>query len=220
MAPCNGRRLYPGRAPFPARPPLRGIRLVALLLTALFALPATAAAQTEWNPAAAVSAYSAALNAHDLASALALFDEYGSATDTSGHHFEGQAGLTEFLMGSGFGSSTSHVTTVSLIVVANRAIWTYSCSCAAASTEVRMVMNHDKISVFAEMAPPAAPPRSPNAGDRLWLVGLGLVAAALAGGLLFGLRRGRSAAVPRRASQGRLLAALHAWRRGGLVGPG
>src|SRR5438105_14179106 len=109
-------------------------------------VPAVAA--DEQGPGAAVMAYSAALNSHDLATALALFDQYGSATDARGRHFEGRAGLTEFLIGSGCDTPDAHITTEGLHVVANRAVWTYSCSCAAGSTEVRLVLNHDKISVF------------------------------------------------------------------------
>jgi hypothetical protein len=185
-----------------------------VLLFVLCAAPSTAAAQ-QWNPEAAVLAYSAALNAHDLDSALALFDEYGSATDGSGRHFEGRAGLTEFLLANGFGNSSSRVTTQGLQIVANRAVWTYACSCTAGSTEVRLVLNHNKISVFAVMPAPAAPVQKADAGILPWMVGLGLVAGALAGGLQFGLRRGRSVAAPPRPSQGRLLAALVAYRPGG-----
>ena len=46
-------------------------------------------------------------SAHDVNSALALFDANGSASDRSGHNYAGQAGLTEFLLNSGFGSLTS-----------------------------------------------------------------------------------------------------------------
>jgi len=172
----------------------------------LCAVPSTAAAQSGWDPAAAVSAYSAALNAHDLTSALALFDENGSADISSGRHFEGQAGLTEFLLSSGFGNPEARITTQSLIVVANRAIWTYTCSCADGSTDVRIVLNdHNKISVFAIMAPAAQPPRRADTGYP-WLVSLILAAGAVAVGL--GLWRGRQAAPAPRASQGRLLAGL------------
>jgi SnoaL-like domain len=187
---------------------MTGVRRVAaaLLLLVLCAAPPAVAAQA-WDPGATVLAYSAALNAHDLASALALFDENGSAGNSDGPHFEGQAGLTQFLLASGFGNPAARITTRSLIVVANRAIWTYTCSCADGSTEVRIVMNdHQKISVFAIMAPPAKPLPKVGAGVLPWLIGLGLVAAALAGGL--GLWRGRPVAPAPRASQGRLLAAL------------
>jgi hypothetical protein len=43
--------------------------------------------------------------------ALALFDQYGSATDSRGRHYEGQAGLTEFLLASGFNSPDAHIET-------------------------------------------------------------------------------------------------------------
>jgi hypothetical protein len=175
------------------------------LLCALSAAPLTAAAQV-WDPSVAISAYSAALDTHDLPAALALFDQYGSATDAAGHHFEGRAGLTEFLLNSGFASPDAKITTEGLLVVANRALWTYRCSCASGSTEVRLVLNHDKISVFAMMAPPASPLPKAGAGLLPWLAGLGLVAGALAGGV--GLWRGRCASVAPRQTEGRLLAAL------------
>jgi SnoaL-like protein len=181
---------------------------VALLLV-LCAMPSTVAAQVVWDPAAAVTAFSAAMNAHDMAAALALFDDNGSATDTSGRHFEGRAGLTAFLLGSGFGSPDASITTTKLIIAGNRAIWTFQCSCTAGGTEVRMVMlPTGKISVFAEMAPPGPPLRKADAGLLPWL--LGLLAGTVIGGLGFGLARTRPrgpAPIPR-ASQGRLLSAL------------
>src|SRR5712692_3127142 len=179
--------------------------VAAVLLGVLCALPVPAAAQV-WDPVAAVSAYSAALNAHDLPAALALFDQYGSATDAAGHHFEGRDGLTQFLLGSGFGSPDARITTEGLHVVANRAVWTYSCTCATGSTEVRLVLNHDKISVFAVIAPPAAALPKSSTGLLPWLAGLVLVAGALASG--FGLWRRHTASLAPRQRQGRLLAAL------------
>src|SRR5439155_24530000 len=131
-------------------------RSLALVVVVLCCVPPPVAEQ-ECDPTAAVTAYSAALNAHDLTAALALFDANGSATDVRGHNFGGQAGLTQFLLNSGFGSADARIATEHLHVVANRAIWTYNCSCAAGSTEVRLVLNHDKISVFAMIAPPSAP---------------------------------------------------------------
>lgn len=190
-------------------------RGVGVLLFVVWAVPATAAAQAAWDPGAAVAAYSAALNAHDLDRALALFDEYGSATDAAGHHFEGRAGLTEFLLAHGFGSPAASVTTEALHIVANRAVWRFTCSCAAGATEVRLVLNHDKISVFAVMAAPAPPVHRADAGILPWMVGCALIATAVAGGLHFGVRRGRSVAAIPRPSQGRLLAALGAYRAGG-----
>jgi ketosteroid isomerase-like protein len=181
---------------------------VALLL--LFVLPSNVLAQTaEWDPTGAVAAYSAALNAHDLEAALALFDDTGSATDASGHHFEGRPGLTEFLLGNGFGSPETHISTQNLHVVGNRAVWTYLCSCTAGPTEVRevrLVMSHNKISVFAEMPPPMAPVRRPDTRALPWLPLSALALAVLAAGL--GMRRGRTPAPARRATQGRLLAGL------------
>lgn len=191
-------RQYPRRSLF--------IGAMGLLLVVLCAAPESSAAQ-EWDPAAVVAAYSSALNAHDLPTALGLFDDNGSATDKLGHHFEGRAGLTQFLLGSGFGSPEAHITTDTLVVVANRAIWTYSCSCAEGRTDVRLVMmNGNKISVFAMLAAPAQPSRKTDAGVAPWLVGLAGVAGTVAGGL--SLSRGRPAAPAPRASQGRLLAGL------------
>lgn len=182
------------------------IATTALLLLVLCATPSRVGAQ-EWDPAPIISAYTAALNTHDLATALALFDENGSATDKFGHHFEGRAGLTEFLLRSGFGSPDARITTDAVRVVANRAIWTYSCSCVDGSTEVRLVMmNHSKISVFAIVAPPAPPLRKADVAVLPRLVGLGLVMGTLVGGL--SLWRRRSATPSPRASQGRLLAGL------------
>jgi hypothetical protein len=183
----------------------RFVLAIGALLGALTAVPLTVGAQV-WDPAVAVSAYSAALNTHDLPAALALFDQYGSATDAAGHHFEGRAGLTDFLVSSGFDSPDARITTEGLHVVGNRAVWTYRCSCATGSTEVRLVLNHDKISVFAVMAQPAAPQPRSSPGWLPWLAGLGLVAGALAG--LFGLWRGRPACPAPRQTQGHLLAAL------------
>jgi SnoaL-like domain len=185
----------------------RRAALAVLVLLVLCAAPASVAAQAHWDPGAVVLAYSAALNAHDLAGALTLFDENSSAGTNDGRHFEGQAGLTEFLLASGFGNPDARITTTNLVVVANRAIWTYTCSCAVGSTEVRIVMNdRQKISVFAIMAPPTKPLPMAHAAVLPWLIALGLLAAALAGGL--GLWRGRAVALAPRASQGRLLAGL------------
>jgi hypothetical protein len=188
----------------------------ALLLLVLGATAPRVLAQ-EWDPASAVAAYSAALNAHDLPAALALFDQYGSATDAAGHHYEGGAGLTEFLLASGFATPDAHITTQNLHVVANRAVWTYACSCATGSTQVRLVLNRARISVFAMMALPASPASRPSNGLLPWLVALGLVVAGLCGGI--GLRRRQSGALGPRVTQGRLLAALlhaRAERPGGL----
>jgi hypothetical protein len=177
------------------------------LVCVLAAMPSVAVAQV-WDPAAAIVAYSTALNVHDLPAALALFDEYGSATDAAGHHFEGPAGLTEFLLSSGFGNPDARIATEGLHVVGNRAVWTYSCSCAQGTTEVRVVMSHDKISVFAVMAPRAAPQPRADAGLLPWLAGLGAVvsALALAGGA--SLWRKHTPSMAPRQAQGHLLAAL------------
>jgi len=182
----------------------RWVAPLLVLLAALCGLPSTAAAQVS-DPAAAIAAYSAALNAHDLGAALALFDPNGSATDARGHNFRGRDGLTQFLLDSGFDSPDAHVTTQNVHVIANRAVWTYSCSCAAGSTEVRMVVNRDGISVFAIIAPPAARPEArPQTVLLPWVVGLGLVAVALA----WALTLVRPKPQPPRPGQGYLLAAL------------
>src|SRR4051812_29763019 len=131
----------------------RWIKRLGALLAALLVLvlggasPRTAAAQG-FDPASTVGAYAAALNAHNLAAGLALFDQNGSATDKAGRHFEGRDGLTAFLLESGFGSPDARVTTDHLRVLGNRALWTYTCSCATDTTEVRLVVNQDKITVF------------------------------------------------------------------------
>lgn len=187
-----------------------------LVLGVLGARPPAVAAQTD-DPAAGIFAYSAALNAHDVNSALALFDEYGSATDGSGRHFYGRAGLTEFLLGSGFGTPNASISTIALQVVANRAFWTYTCSCTDGSTQVRLVFNHNKISVFALQGPSAAPRvEAADAGILPWLVGLGLCVGVLAAALQFGWPRGRPGPAPRPA-QGRLLAGLRLYTAGGAA---
>jgi SnoaL-like domain len=182
----------------------RWVAPLLVLLVALCGLPSTAAAQAA-DPTAAIAAYSAALNAHDLGAALALFDPNGSATDARGRNFRGRDGLTQFLLGSGFASPDAHVTTENVHVIANRAVWTYTCSCTASSTEVRMVVNRDGISVFAIIPPPAARPVAGRQTVLLpWLVGLGVVAAALA----WALTLARPKPLPPRPRQGYLLAAL------------
>ncbi len=177
-----------------------------IFVCALAAMPSVAVAQI-WDPAAAISAYSAALNVHDLPAALALFDQYGSASDAAGHHFEGRAGLTEFLLISGFSSPDAHISTENLYVVANRAVWTYSCSCASGTTEVRLVMNREKISVFAVMPPRPLPQPRADTGLQPWLAALGAVMCALAGGAGLWRRHSASPVAPRQA-QGHLLAGL------------
>jgi hypothetical protein len=185
-----------------------GLLLAALLFVVIWATPAEVGAQP-WDPAATITVYSAALNAHDVAAALDLFDQYGSATDAQGHHFEGRDGLTTFLLANGFGDSDVHVSTENIHVVANRAVWTYTCSCAAVSTDVRIVLNHDKISVFAVIPPASTSPRvaSRAGGPQLaWLLGLVGVMAAFF--VVVGLRRDHSPPPPRSSARGRLLVAL------------
>jgi SnoaL-like domain len=173
-----------------------------------------ALATPDWDPSAAIAAYSAALNAHDLPAALALFDDTGSATDIRGRHFEGHAGLTEFLLANGFGQAEARLETERVHIVANRAVWTYSCSCAPGSTEVRMVTNHNKITVFAVVAPPSGPIRRVEPAGlpwRTWLPGLGVLGLGLLGCSVRLGRRRRSDAAPRR---GGLLSALALARSG------
>jgi hypothetical protein len=138
---------------------MRRFAIALVVATLCASLPAVATAD-ETGPAAAIGAYAAALNAHDLPAALALFDQYGSATDIHGHHFEGAVGLTQFLEQSGFHDPNTRITTQNVHVVANRAVWTYSCTCAPEPTEVRLVVNRDRISVFAIQAPPASVSRA------------------------------------------------------------
>jgi hypothetical protein len=193
----------------------RGLEVAALVALLMVCVPRSVAAQSApvWDPVAAVTAYSTALNAQDLPAALALFDRNGSATDASGHHFEGHGGLTAFLLGSGFSTPATRITTEKLHVAGNRAVWTYTCSCATDPIDVRLVMNRDKISVFYIVAPPAPPQPQPGLSWLPWLVGVGLLAVGLAGAL--GLRRRQAAEdlAPPQADQGRLLAALLQARR-------
>jgi hypothetical protein len=185
-------------------------RLCALLLLIallLLAGPATAAAQAS-DPAEIISAYSAALNEHDPTAALDLFDEIGSATDVAGHHFEGREGLNEFLLANGFGTPNVHIATTNIHVVANRAVWTYMCTCSAATIEARVVTNRGKIVVFAIIPPPppaAAQSRMFSTAEIWWTLG-GLLIVLLI--VRFGLNHLRPEAPPPRREHGRLLAAL------------
>jgi hypothetical protein len=184
---------------------------LSLLVVLLLAAPTALA--NGWDPAAIVSAYTAALTNGDVDSALALFDDNGSASDLAGRTYSGRDGLRAFLTSNGFGAH-SGLSTDRLVVVANRAIWDYTCSCASRPTEVRIVLNdQDKISVFA-MFPSHAPPARSGASLPVWLFGLPLMAAAAAG---LGWRK-RVSVPPSapRAAQGRLIAALReAHARGG-----
>jgi hypothetical protein len=186
---------------------------VALLVWVLGAAYPTGASAQGFDPASTVGAYAAALNAHNLDAGLALFDQNGSATDATGHHFEGRAGLTAFLLESGFGTPTARVTTDHLRVLGNRALWTYTCSCATGTAEVRLVVNQDKITVFFMSRPSTAAAASsstrvgaPESGlpRRVVEVGLGLAVVAI----VVGVRRRRTPTPPSRPSQGMLLAML------------
>ena len=74
-----------------------GLRTAAVCLALLWIAWQPASAQVAWDPAAVVRAYVAALNAQDVPAAIALFDEFGSATDSHHHNFSGADGLTQFL---------------------------------------------------------------------------------------------------------------------------
>jgi hypothetical protein len=183
------------------RPGVRPGVLPGVLATALLLLAAATAepvAAQGFDPASTVRAYTAALNNHDVAAALALFDRYGSATNAAGRTFDGPDGLRQFLLDSGFGNPDARITTDHLRVVGNRALWTYTCSCDDRPTEVRLVVNQDKITVFF-MSPQSA---ASLAAARTRLAarsnGWPLPTAALLGGLVLvlaivvlGLRRRR-----------------------------
>jgi len=177
---------------------------VFMLLVVYSAAPVAAA--PEWDPAPAIAAYTAAVNAHDVPAAVALFDQYGSASDMRGRHYEGQAGLTEFLVATGFASPDAEIQTVGVHIVGNRAVWTYLCSCQKGPTEVRMVMKGNKISVFAIMPPAAVPYRrvTNDVPMAVW--------AALAGALVLGVAVFVQRHIPtvrrRRVAQGQLIASL------------
>jgi len=186
------------------------IALCAFVLIGLCSAAPVAAAP-DWDPAPAIAAYTAAVNAHDLPAALALFDQYGSATDIRGRHYEGPASLTEFLLATGFSSPDAHIQTVGVHIVGNRAVWTYVCSCQTEPIEVRMVMNQNKISVFAIMPPPAAPLRKAAARPVPWPVGIALAGIlacvfTVVTGTFLVRRRARPAADPE--PHGQLLTAL------------
>jgi hypothetical protein len=184
----------------------------AMALLGLVALPLATPtrAEPEWDPTTAIAAYTDAFNRHDLPAALALFDTFGSATDDHGRHFEGQAGLTEFLLASGINRPDVRIKTERLHVVANRAVWTVSCSCAPGATEVRMVINRGKISVFAVIPPAAAPNRrSGFSVDPGLLVGVLVALGVIGGAVALAMRRRVHRTLPeRRHPQGSLLLAL------------
>lgn len=188
----------------------RGVVGAVVLVMAVFATWRGAFAQ-ELDPASVIKAYSTALNAHDAAAALDLFDQYGSATDLGGRHFEGRDGLLAFLQTSGFSTPNARVSTENLHVVANRAVWTYTCSCVDGPLEARVVTNHGKITVFALNRPASyARPLTSARGrpDVLpWLIGFG--ALALGAAIVRHQRQSRLDHRARaRLGHGRLLAAL------------
>lgn len=186
-----------------------GLGVVAIALS-LFTASGSASAQVAADPANVVARYSAALSAQDRAAALAMFDQQrGSATDGQGHTFSGPDGLTSFLLGNGFGTPGTRITTRRLTVVANRAIWIYACTCATQDTTVHMVLTVEgKISVFAVIPPAAQPAATRTAGELApWLL---VVALLLIGGgaWLLGARRNRGPVASPRPMQGQLLLAL------------
>jgi hypothetical protein len=182
------------------------------LAIALFGGAPGASAQTADDPASIVEAYVAALNAHDVTAALALFDQNGSATDANGRHFEGRRGLSEFLLANGFGATDARIATSELQVFGNRALWTYTCSCDSIATSARVVLNHNKIIVFFMNAPGASVSggiATPGTSLALWFMLLALlVGVALT---LRGAFRHERIPPPRPA-QGRLLAGLKAFK--------
>jgi hypothetical protein len=192
----------------------RSRRFVVLvgLVIALYGGASGASAQTADDPASAIDAYVAALNAHDLAAALALFDQNGSATDAHGRHFEGRRGLSEFLLANGFGDADARITTNQLQVFGNRALWTYTCSCADNATDARVVLNHNKIIVFFMDVPGVGADSGAGASGAslaLWVMVLALlasVALSVRGGV------GRDPVPPPRPAKGRLLAGLKAFK--------
>ena len=190
--------------------PRRDVVGALVLVLLVFATGRGAFAQ-ELDPASVINAYSTALNSHDAAAALDLFDQYGSATDLSGRHFEGHDGLLAFLQTSGFDTPEARVSTQNVHVVANRAVWTYTCSCVEGPLEARVVTNHGKITVFAVNRPAGYARPLTSASGRSdvfpWLIGLGVLALGAAI-----VRHQRQSRLERRAREqqgdGRLLAAL------------
>src|SRR5438132_8138368 len=190
--------------------PRRDVVGAVLLILLVFATWRGALAQ-ELDPASVIDAYSTALNSHDASAALELFDQYGSATDLNGRHFEGHDGLLAFLQASGFDTPEARVSTQNLHVVANRAVWTYTCSCVDGPLEARVVTNHGRITVFAVNRPAGYARPLTSASGRPdvvpWLIGLGVLALGAAI-----VRHQRRSRLDRRArvrlSDGRLLAAL------------
>jgi hypothetical protein len=179
--------------------------VVPVLLLLTHALAVEAEAQSI-DPGAVVQAYVADLNTHDVTRALGLFDQYGSATDIHGRVYQGQAELAEFLLANGFGDARASISTQHLTIAGNRAIWTYACSCADVPVTVRVVLQHDKISVFALVPPPAAStPRAAQSADINWLA---VAIAGLSAAFVFGAVRGRAAPSLPRPAQGRLLVGL------------
>jgi hypothetical protein len=192
---------------------LVGASFAALLLGAL---TTTVVVAQESDPDTVIAAYSAALNAHDVAAALALFDAYGSAADAQGHHYEGQSGLTQFLLSNGFGSPGAQITTRSVHALANRAVWTFACSCTAGLTEVRIITRNDKISVFA-IVPSPGPSTSVHQSGLPWWLWVGVAGGAVL--VIVQCWRGQAQAEARRPARG-LLAALAEARLGQRPTPG
>jgi hypothetical protein len=179
-----------------------------VLIGACAAAPAAAA---ELDPAAAIAAYSEAFNAHDVGAAVALFDQYGSATDIRGRHYDGPEGLFDFVLASGITRLDAQIKTESMHIVGNRAVWRYSCNCASGVTEVRLVVNRDKITVFAITPPPTAPYTRRTSSLMPWMFGAGVAGFGVLGGAftMWRYRRREPSAAPaRRYAEGQLLLAL------------
>jgi hypothetical protein len=187
---------------------LRGLGQLAVLLLVLLAHTTSAQAQSA-DPGTVVQTYLADLNAHNVSGALALFDQYGSATDVHGRVYQGQTALAEFLLSNGFADPSASISTQHLTVAGNRAIWTYACSCAKVPVTVRVVLQHDKISVFA-MTPPAvgstARAAALDAFAVPWLAGVAVLGLLLA--FAFGMSHEHAEPSQPRPAQGRLLVGL------------
>jgi SnoaL-like protein len=183
---------------------LRGLA-VCLLAIVLPGVGWAQSPQAGADPAGVVAAYAAAINAHDLPRALDLFDDVGSASDTAGRSYQGRAALMAFLAETGLARPDARVATQNVHVVANRAVWTFTCSCAAAPMEARLVTNAGRITVLALQRPPA-PTRMASSSIGM-AEPLLLILAGVAISLLLIARRKPHAAAPR-PSQGRLLQGL------------
>ncbi|MBV9173983.1 MAG: nuclear transport factor 2 family protein [Chloroflexi bacterium] len=187
----------------------------AVLLLVLLVVAAPAEAQ-QWDPASTVVAYREALARGDVDSALRLFDDNGSATDPAGHNYRGPEGLREFLQANGFLSANVRISNEQVRVIANRAIWTYTCSCTSGPTEVRIVINdQSKITVFAMFPARTVVPSRATSNWPAFALGGTLLGAVLV--WLTWRKRVAPTVMPPRAAQGRLIAALREARSSGVL---